>query len=297
MKMRKFRFLAVALLGASSMFLTSCEEDTDPLAPSPQLTVVLTTSDGQTVTNADVTVPSSTTLSFAIEALKSGDSDLDVFSITRVGNSITPFPATLGGYDYSTGSVSLKNADDEVYRDTVILNGNLIVTGTYSLTFQVTAKNGQSTSRTIQVTVANSTPLATEVNGAFFHIEGSEKGSYDLVAEAQVAAADPDANKDMANNDMAGAPFTGSWEAKNATDFVVASGFDYANATEEAATDAYNAGTAVSSVSNPQVDDVYIAKLRGAANYAVIKITKVDAADNTCNCGNTGIIEFDFKKK
>jgi hypothetical protein len=37
-------------------------------------------------------------------------------------------------------------------------------------------------------------------------------------------------------------------------------------------------------------------KLRGGNDYAVIEIVSVDAADNTCACGNTGKITFNFKK-
>lgn len=299
MKMRKFRFLAIALLGASSMFLTSCEDDTDdPLAPKPNLEITVITSNNQTVVNDDVTVPEQTTLTFFINASKSGSSDLDEFQITQIGSIISNLDPTAKGYDYSpaNGAVSLKNADDETYRDTLTIAGSSVV-GTTTFQFELTNKDGQTTTRTIKVTVDNPVSLSKEVTGAFFHIQGTAKGSYNLITEEAVAVSVADVNKDMSNTDAAGVVFTGSWEAKNSTNFVKDNSFDYDNATEEAARTAYNGGTQGKSVTNPQVGDIYIAKLRGTDEYAVIKITVVDPTDTTGGSGNPGKIEFDFKKK
>ncbi len=299
MKMRKLKFLTVALLGASSMFLTSCETDDDPLEPQPNLKVTVVTSDNQVVENGDVTVPSGTTLSFRIEAVKTGGSDLNTFEISQGGTlTVTPLPTTAQGYQYGSGKVNLKNADDETYRDTMVIGGSFITSGEMVLDFTVTAKNGQSRTRTIKVTVDNPTPLSREVTGAFFHIGGSLHGAYNLVAEETVAKSGAAANKDMSNTDAAGNPFTGSWKAENGTSFVQDNSFNYATATEEGAMAAYNAGTSAKNVDLPQVGDIYIAKMdRGSSDYIVIQITKVDPTDNTCACGNTGIIEFDYKKK
>lgn len=299
MKMRKFKFLTVALLGMSTLFLTSCEDDTDdPLTPSPNLDITVLTSDNQNVMNDDVTVPSGTTIQFFINAVKTGDSDLNTFEINRGGTlSIGSLPETSKGYDYDTDPQNLKNADDETYRDTLTISGNLITNGEISMEFVVTNKDGKTTTQTILVTVDNPTPLNNEIMGAFFHIGGSSEGAYNLIAEETVPLSGADANKDMNNTDAAGTTFTGSWEALNSTNYVMDNAYDYDNATEESARDAYNNGTAMKEVTNPQVGDIFIAKLRGNDEYAVINITKVDPTDNTCNCANTGIIEFDFKKK
>ncbi len=304
MKMRKFRFLAVALLGASSMFLTSCEDDTeDPLAPKPNLSVTVFTANQTGNENEGIEVNTGTTLNFAINAAKVGGTDLDEFNVVVGGaNSISTIPPTVKGYSFVTGGVSLKNADDEVYVDTLTIDGVFLSNqGTNNFQFTVTDKDGQTRSVTIEVVIKNATPLSTEVNGAFFHIGGSLQGAYDLIAGAPIAGsgagADP-SKQDMKNTDQAGNVFTGSWTAGNNTLFVkAASGFNYANATEEAAASAYANGTSTANISNPVSGDFYIAKLRGGNDYAVIKIIAVDENDNTCNCGNKGKISFDFKKK
>ncbi|MDZ7846021.1 MAG: hypothetical protein U5L96_04250 [Owenweeksia sp.] len=145
----------------------------------------------------------------------------------------------------------------------------------------------------VSFNVSLATPMNNEVQGAFFHISGTEEGAYDLVSDAQKALADPSAEKDMVNTDQAGATFTGSWEAGsgNNTTFVRSNSFDYANATVDAAETAFAAGTATASVNDPVDGDIYIAQLRGGNNYAVIKITNVDPTDATCVCGNLGKID------
>ena len=210
-------------------------------------------------------------------------------------NVVNPIPQSVAGNDFP---YSISNSDDDQYIDKIALQSGANI-GITTWTFTVTDKDGKSASASITVDVQSATtPLATEVMGAFFHIEGSEHGAYDLVSGASVAASGSDADKDMINTDAAGDPFTGSWMSGtgNNTTFVKVTGFDYDNATVESAMAAYNGGTSSSSVVDPVPGDIYVALLRGGSDYAVIKVTKVDPADNTCNCGNTGIIEFDYKK-
>ena len=71
---------------------------------------------------------------------------------------------------------------------------------------------------------------------------------------------------------------------------------DYTNALVETA---YKAGTPSSSVTNPSVDDIYMVKLRGGINYAVVKITAVTTGFGAGTCtmgGDTGRIQFEYKK-
>lgn len=300
--MKKLKFLALGLLGASTLFLNSCQEDTTT-APDPNLSVVAFTTSHTGNKNEGFEVNSGTTIKFAINAAKVGGTDLSKFKVAISGaNSITPIPATALGYNYTTGAQNLKNADDEVYQDTLTIDGIYLTNqGTNNFQFTVTDKNGQSQTVNITMTIKNDVILSNEIVGAFFHIGGSLQGAYDLVAAKPIstvgAGADP-TKQDMKNTDQAGAVFTGSWTAGNATDFVKAgAGFDYSLVTEQAAATAYANGTVTANVNNPSSGDIYIAKLRGGPDYAVIKITSVDPNDNTCSCGNKGKITFSFKKK
>lgn len=301
--MKKIKLFALGLIGAS-MMMTSCTDDTeDPDAPKPNLSVTAFTANQTGTVNEGFEVGTGTTIMFAINAAKVGGTDLQDFSVTVGGaNSISTLNPTTEGYEYGAGAESLKNADDEVYIDTLTIDGVFLSNeGTNNFQFVVTDKDGQSTTVDIAMEIKDATPLANEVTGAFFHIGGSAQGAYDLVAGAPVAgtggSADPTV-QDMKNTDQAGDAFTGSWTAGNATTFVKADGsFDYDNATEDAAMDAYNNGTATANVNDPATGDIYIAKVRGGSDYMVIKITDVDPTDNTCQCGNTGKMSFDFKKK
>lgn len=289
--MKKLKLFALGLIGATFLFTTSCEEDED--APNP----VLSVSEAISGSTGTVTVAPNTDIELSWNARKEGSgAELKTFAISVQGvNVVNPIPQSVAGNDFP---YSISNSDDDQYIDKIALQSGANI-GITTWTFTVTDKDGKSASASITVDVQSATtPLATEVMGAFFHIEGSEHGAYDLVSGASVAASGSDADKDMINTDAAGDPFTGSWMSGtgNNTTFVKVTGFDYDNATVESAMAAYNGGTSSSSVVDPVAGDIYVALLRGGSDYAVIKVTKVDPADNTCNCGNTGIIEFDYKK-
>lgn len=288
--MKNLKLFALGLLGASVM-LTSCEDDEEE-SLGPVLNVTLNNQS----TGGDVTVEPGSPLVFYWDARK-GDTDLETFRVSNQGaNSVNPIPTSIQGnsFPYDIG-----NADDEQYLDTIAFNAGMNQ-GVTTYDFEVTDRDGNTESVSFDVTVEDAgTPMATEVSDAFFHIGGSLEGAYDLVAETTRSVGDADSDKDMVNTDAAGDPFTGSWEAGqgNSTMFVKDNSFNYANATVEAAEMAYNNGNASSSVDNPANGDIYIARLRGGSDYAVINVTDVDPSNNDCNCGNTGKISFDFKKE
>jgi hypothetical protein len=288
MKIRNF--LRFALAGVFALSFTACEEDDDSSLGAS----LIVTETGTGSTGGAMSITQGSSLVFVWDARK-GDSDMETFAVSITGtNTPNPIPTSLGG---NTFPYDIANADDETYIDTLIFPNAGINLGVTSYTFSVTDRDGNTDQVSFTVTVeANATPMNNEVNGAFFHIAGSLEGAYDLVSGNVVSASQPDDAKDMENTDAAGAAFTGSWAAQNATMFVKDNSFDYDNATVEAATAAYNGGTPAASVSNPSAGDIYIAKLRGGSTYAVIKIVEVDPSDNSCNCGNTGKITFDFKK-
>lgn len=268
------------LAGASIIFLTSCEDDgeTTPTAPTITLTA------GDTLISADGTVSPDTTITVSWTATK-GDAKLESFDITVDG-------VALAGQ-----AVDIDNADNEIYvsSTTITVPSN---EGTYTYELTVTDKDDVTGSVSITITVEEtvvSTPFTSTETGQFYHVGGSLKGAYSLVTDEEKSSGDPDTDKSMINNDAAGATFTGSFTSGDGTMYVkAATSFDYDNATVESATAAYAAGTASTTVTDPAANDVYIA-LNGST-YMVVKITAVDATDDTCGCLNTGKISISYKK-
>lgn len=87
--------------------------------------------------------------------------------------------------------------------------------------------------------------------------------------------------------------FRKGWDRQNGTTFKKASdGFGYDNATHNDLDEEFNSGINLSpnAVNNVAVGDLYIAKLRGANNYAIIKITGITE-------GTNNYIEFSAKRK
>ncbi len=286
--MKLFKFLFIALFSAT---MISCEEDTSPDAPKPTLDV---TELGTGIMNDDITVAPGATLSFKWNALRTGSgAKLLSFELLQNGSNVTfPLPQTNRGEDLPI--TNLPNAYESQYVDTLVLPAGMNA-GVTTYTFTLEDEDGNVVERVIDVTV--SAALANENTGSFYHIFGSLEGSYDLVADALVGAAGAATSKDLQNTDAVGAAFTGSFTAANTTKFVKSNSYDYANANEQSAMAAYAAGTASATVTNPAVGDIYIAKLRGGSDYVAIKITALDANDNTCSCVNKGKITFSYKKK
>ncbi|MCB0537297.1 MAG: hypothetical protein KDE33_07180 [Bacteroidetes bacterium] len=274
--MKKLSLLFM-LFGITTMtFLSSCGDSTNAGEDAPLLTVTPSES-GNVVEGTVVTVE--------VSAGQNPTSKKDLKTLT-VATPGTDTTITINAPTYSvTFNVT---APQEGQSDTY--------------TFTLTDKADVSTTKSFTLTGTSSstgTNFGAEISGAFFHIGGTEKGAYDLVAETQLAASANDANKDMLNSDIAGDPFSGSWKTGtgNGTRYVKANSFDYANGTVEDATTYYNSGANIlSQAQNPQAGDIFIAKLRGGNDYALIKVVSIDPNDNTCGCGNKGKITFSFKK-
>jgi len=288
--MKKITKLAFYALSSVIMF-SACndDEDKDP----PQVSVAELT---QGLNNNEISVTPNTLLTFRWNAVKVGTGDdLSSFEIIQQGANVTiPLPQTFTGR--TIPFTSLPNSLSDRYVDTITINAGANM-GITEYTFKATDKGGQTGMVTVRVTVGpGTTPLATVKNGMFYHVAGSLQGAWDLVADALVGASGPNANKDMNNTNAAGSPFNGTWKSENNTTYVKGNNFDYDNATIESAAAAYAAGASSTTVTSPAVGDMYIAKIRGGNSYTVIKITALDANDNTCACGNRGKISFEYKK-
>lgn len=262
---------------ATLSFLTSCDSTSDDPSDIAPLLTVTTSASGDVEAGTPVTVEinagqNPTTkkdLKTLLITTPGPDTTVTINAPTFAANFTITAPAVGQSHTYT---FKLTDKGDGVAEKSFTLTG---VSGTTGTTF------------------------GTEVVGAFFHIGGSLQGAYDLVNETTVAASGAEASKDMKNTDLAGDPFSGSWQAGtgNGTRYVKANSFNYATGTVEDAIAIYNGGANIQSqVQNPQNGDIFIAKLRGGSDYALIKVVSVDATDNTCSCGNTGKITFNFKK-
>ena len=286
--MKKLKLFALGLL-SSGLLLTSCQKDEDE-AVGPDISVMV---NGAAAQDGKVSVAPGAALAFTWIA-RQGDVDLQKFEIFQDNNSLAN--TTNGGN--TLPYTNIKASENTTYNDGITLQASANL-GTTTYGFVITDEDGLSKRVNIDVVVeAETTPLNTEVVGAFFHIGGSLEGAYDLKNDNQVASSQPNDNKDMMNTDVAGTPFTGSWIAANSTRFVkLPSSYDYEAATVESAAAAYDDGTPTASVIDPDAGEMYVAKLRGNNAYVVIKVTAVNPNDNTCSCGNTGKITFDYRKE
>lgn len=161
--------------------------------------------------------------------------------------------------------------------------------------YTITVTDNTSVAETKTVNIKSATGFTDEKLGTIYHIQGSLPGAYDLVGDRSRAVIDPDADKDMKNYDDVGF-FSGGWAAANETKFVKVLGFNYATGTKNDAVVAYEAGSPSASVVAPIANEIFIAKLRGNAQYAIIKIISKDILNNDCNCLNTGKLYFSYKR-
>ena len=288
--MKKIKFLALMMVAGALVF-TSCKKD-DETIPAPTISL----SGG-----SSVVVPLTNDTNVVFNATIGAEGKIDAFTVVekKVESDGTEHSNTPEDVSAAKGETAYTYNFDKTF------NAASFTDGTYTYTkilyvFSITDKEGQSISKTYTVTLESAnqeTPFTTEVlTGNFWHIEGPNAGAYDLDGDATVTSSGDASTKSMINTDPASvasdpSSFTGSWESGNNTEFVKDNSFDYATATIEGATAAYAAGNASGTVTNPAVNDVYIAKKGNI--YYVIKITAVtpEAAKN-----NNGQIKFSYKK-
>ncbi len=270
-------FLSVATMAT---IFTGCSKDEEaPVGP----TISFNTTQG---TTGNVTVEPGDSVAVGV-IMSAGDANLDRLRVTYSYDGANAL-------EYDTEDLS---GESGTYTTTI---GTRNVEGTERYTFTVTDNDGLTNNVAFTITTEGNIGLGTEFTGQFFHMAGATgcTGAYDLVNNLPVSSLSSDDNKDMENTDAAGATFTGSFEAQNDTRFVKSNSTDYATASESVITAAYDAGTPSATVTNPAVNDVFIAKLRGDDDYAIIKITALSPNDETCSPGTTnkGKITFKYKK-
>ncbi len=276
-KMKKIKILALALI-ATAITFTSCKKDEETKGP----TLTVTESPvsgwlGDTVTFSYSISSNAKIKKLTWNADLAGVTTPDAFEITEFN----------GNYS-ATGTVRA-----------ILPSDSLVDGSTIKFSFTAEDKDGVEFATTKELTFAVEAPeqaMTDTQTGEINNLIGPNPGAWDLVSNAAVSANEDNADKDMINTTtLSSTPpetFETEWIAGNTTMYVQDNSFDYDGATVEGAMAAYAAGTATSTVSGVTTGNVYIAKLRGGDDYAVIKIINVIITDND----NLDKIEFSYKK-
>jgi len=276
--MKKVKFLALMFLAGATLF-TSCKKDEETVA-SPTISVT------NNKTAYSVTATADTTIIFNVTVAAEGE--IDLFTIKKtVGSTTTSYGSPTG----FSGKTSYTYNFEQIFT----------ATDTYpiSFAFKVTDKEGQDASITVTVSKINGssgTTLAYENTSAILYnlmAPTGYLGAWDLVNNVGVASSGSETSKDMANKSTSGTGWIPGWSTGtgNTTAFVKDNSLTYATATLEDITAAYTSGSSSITIT-PTVGDIYVAKLRGASNYALIKVTAI----NTTASDNLDNITFTYKK-
>jgi hypothetical protein len=280
---------SLVLVVLVAVAFTSCNKDETTL-PAP----VITFQNGTTSLVFNGTNSIDINVTIAAEG-KIESVTLNGPSLTGTGTTTTTITSKMGtsGNENSNGQTSATYLFKVSPTD---LTAAFINHTTLTYTFTITDQQSTTTTGSFTVTMQSSgTPFAYEnLNGVIWNIIGANPGSWDLVSNASVIATGSETSKDMKNTTTVTTGWSNEWTAgtNNNTLFVKANTFNYATGTSEAAATAYASGTPNAKVTGPVANDIYIAKLRGGANYAVIKIISV--VETTSD--NLDKITFSYKK-
>ena len=290
-------FKYVPIILGLVMVMSSCGDDdeTEPVASTPAPTLNYSVNSSADMSSYSLTTGDPVTIAITANKLGTGK-DLDFISISQNGANVTnSMMFTIGNntYDFSTSAdQEIKNADDETFQAIGTFVGITSNVGTTTYTITVKDKDGVATTKSFDIVVADATtPLSTMKSGYFYHVGGSLAGRWNVSTDTSIAGT----GTVLENTDVAGDPFSGAFSLSMGSTMVVGTASNYDDATVESAEATYNAGTAVTTNTSPVVNDVYVVKT-ATGDYIVIKVTGINAADNTCNCGNTGKMSFNYKK-
>ncbi len=295
-------FILLSFFAIGSVIFSGCSKEgcTDPTAENYDPDAKK--DDGSCI-YAENQAPTISDFTITGDPTPGGTLDIHFIAADNEGLSGYTLQSEKGGSTSTDIDASISGGSETV--DTVYnIPQTMAVGDALILTITVTDSDGETASDSKSFTIsAGGTPLTEQTGGFNYHIFGSSQGSYDLVNNTGVSTPDPNnpndanaASKDIANTDAGGSTFTGSFTSYNNTSYVKDNNFDYDNATDQSAENAYNSGTSMTTVTNPSVGDIYIAKLRGGSDYVVVKITGNDPNNNDCTCANTGKLSFNYKK-
>lgn len=310
-----YSYIAILAVSSMTLFSSCSNNDEDPINPAtPDVTVELNENTKPTSSaNLYVKRDQSSAL-LQVSAVSKTTTDMKRVYVYKKATTTT----NAGTYTTVEGSGFKKDGNDNFYYDiptdqknnavvslTVTLNaGNVnAVTDEYYFVFT----NGSAYAGAPNIAGVLVGPaqiyihygVLTETTGhKLYNILGPNSGAFDLVALTNKSASDADASKDLVDNDKTTAYWDKSFKAANDTKFTkVSSTFDYANATDIAIKNAYDADNASGTVSSVANGDLYVAKLRGLDQYALIKVTSIsDETGSIGNPNNAEFMEFSVKK-
>lgn len=300
--MIKVKGLLLAVLAVTSL-LVSCKKKED--AKPPKITIVTVDVDAFSIVRGD-------TVNFKFKAV-AGDA--------KIVTQPTVIYALANNESLSASTLPAKTIDNGFE---VTLDQILDSVGVYTFTLSVGDVDGLADTLTVEVTVRNPDILFTkEVSqGVLWNATGWVKGAWDLDSDKMVNTFDV-THAIIQNLDVAGAHFTGRFDARNASGAIKGKSetdtinintemsfikltADYSTYTKTQAESAFATGSKIGTIT-PTVNDVYIAqkimtKIVDGSNETyskdtsiyLIKITSVDATAD--NGENDGKITFSYKK-
>lgn len=161
-----------------------------------------------------------------------------------------------------------------------------------SAVFQFTAQDeeGQESSVLQRLWVAKDTAkYLVETSGHIMYSNLSiNPDAYDLeINQAKFSTLAGDSIKDIQDNSDTSDVLKKEWISPAGGKFVKFNGFDYANATDKSAKDAFDAGAQLDKVTSLQANDIIITRLgsqlQGTNIYIVIKITNISDSSGKDN--------------
>ena len=167
--------------------------------------------------------------------------------------------------------------------------GSDVITGPGTITLIYDSKLAHTTDGQKLYSICNADQYAAFDLTSFNKVSTSLNGSNQI----QIGTGADFVNQGNQGDVATCTSFRKGWDRQNGTTFKKASsGFGYDNATHNNLETEFNSGINFSpnSVDNVAVGDLYIAKLRGEKNYAIIKITGITE-------GTNNYIEFSAKRK
>ncbi len=146
----------------------------------------------------------------------------------------------------------------------------------------------------IEAVVSNETTLTETAGHRMYSNLSLNQDAYDLEANAGVFSTADSTLRDMQDNSDTASVLSNTWKSPAGGKFVRFNSYDYANATDSTAANAYLSGVKLTTVSSITVADVLITKLGSITGnkYVVIRVTDiVDVAGK-----DNDYYEFSIKK-
>lgn len=314
--MKKAMNYTAVLLAAAVTFLSSCKKTEDDPAPDSlvaDVSLSMNETNGTGTDNEDFYVNYSDNAVLEVTAVTTTSSDMKRLYIYKEEDNGAKTNVGLSGfktdgnnnYYYDIPNDSKNNFT--LKREVTVSSNTSRVTDVYYFYFTDNSNfNVASPGSDLVIGPGTITLIYPDFKSKFsdkklYNVCSSmAPGAYDLQNMANVTATvDGGGNitigsgADMAQQTgVANCGTFNGWVGQNSTAFVKSNSFDVANASTASVTAAYAAGTPTSTVTGVAVGDIYIAKLKGTTEYAVIKVTGVSSI-----AGNDDFYTFDVYKK